>query len=282
MDSAAAASLRSETWARVGFQGEPGAYSEEAALAILPEAVTVGFPTFTRVFDTLASREIDAAVLPVENSLGGIVQEVNDLLWERTGLRISGEVIHPVRHCLLGRGEPVVRALSHPQALLQCRRFLEARQIQAVSFHDTAGAARAVAEGMVVGSAAIASAAAARRYGLKILAEGIQDDDSNQTRFVIVDRGPAARPGPAGLNKASLAFIGAHKPGSLVSALTCFSERGINLTRLDSRPVPNRPWQYRFYLDFEIADPEAAGEALKALEGQATEVKLLGSYPAAE
>ncbi len=269
------------TWGRVGYQGEPGAYSEEAALAALPDAVTVGYPTFSRVFDAVASREIDAAVLPVENSLGGIVQEVNDLLWERPGLRISRELVHPVRHCLLGRGEPVVRALSHPQALLQCRHFLDARHIQAVTFHDTAGAARAVAEGMVVGSAAIASAAAARRYGLKILAEGIQDDDSNQTRFVIVDRGPAARPGEPGLSKASLAFIGAHKPGSLVAALQCLSERGINLTRLDSRPLPDRPWQYRFYVDFEVDDPAPANAALEALEHEATEVKLFGTYPAA-
>jgi prephenate dehydratase len=269
------------TWGRVGYQGEPGAYSEEAALAALPDAVTVGYPTFSRVFDAVASREIDAAVLPVENSLGGIVQEVNDLLWERPGLRISRELVHPVRHCLLGRGEPVVRALSHPQALLQCRHFLDTRHIQAVTFHDTAGAARAVAEGMVVGSAAIASAAAARRYGLKILAEGIQDDDSNQTRFVIVDRGPAARPGEPGLSKASLAFIGAHKPGSLVAALQCLSERGINLTRLDSRPLPDRPWQYRFYVDFEVDDPAPANAALEALEHEATEVKLFGTYPAA-
>ena len=268
-------------WSRVGYQGEPGAYSEEAAMAVLPAATTVGFATFSRVFDALAEREVDAAVLPVENSLGGIVQEVNDLLWERTGLRISAEIIHPIRHCLLGRGEPVVRALSHPQALLQCRRFLEARKIQAVTFHDTAAAARAVAEGMVVGSAAIASAAAAKRYGLKILAEAIQDDATNQTRFLIVDHGPIARPGGDGLNKASLAFIGAHKPGSLVSALRCFSERGINLTRLDSRPVPNKPFQYRFYVDFEVDDPAAANAALDALEREANEVKLFGTYPAA-
>src|SRR5712691_5222391 len=260
-------------WTRVGFQGEPGAYSEEAALAVLPAATTIGFPTFTRTFDALTSREVDAAVLPVENSLGGIVQEVNDLLWERPDLRISAEVVHPIRHCLLGRGEPVVRALSHPQALLQCRKFLDARKIQAVTFHDTAAAARAVAEGMVVGSAAIASAAAAKRYGLKILAEGIQDDATNQTRFVIVDHGDSARPGGPGLNKASLAFIGAHKPGSLVAALKCFSERGINLTRLDSRPVPNRPWQYRFYVDFEISDATTADAALEALQKEATEVK---------
>jgi prephenate dehydratase len=268
-------------WTRVGYQGEAGAYSEEAALGVWPAATTLGYPTFSRVFDAVASREVDGAVLPVENSLGGIVQEVNDLLWERSGLRISGEVIHPVRHCLLGRGEPVVRALSHPQALLQCRRFLEARQIQAVTFHDTAGAARAVAEGMVVGSAAIASAAAARRYGLKILAEGIQDDDSNQTRFLIIGRGQPARPGAPGLSKASLAFIGAHKPGSLVTALRCLSERGINLTRLDSRPLPDRPWQYRFYVDFEVGDPVVANEALEALKEETTEVKLFGTYPGA-
>src|ERR1700694_1494086 len=155
--------------ARIGYQGEPGADSEEATLALLPAAVTVGYPTFSRAFDAVADREVDAAVLPVENSLGGIVQEVNDLLWERSGLRISGEVIHPVRHCLLGRGEPVVRALSHPQALLQCRRFLEARKIQAVTFHDTAGAARAVAEGMVVGRGAIGRAAAARPLRVELL-----------------------------------------------------------------------------------------------------------------
>jgi prephenate dehydratase len=273
MDSAAG-------WRRVGYQGEPGAYSEEASMAVLPKATTVGFATFSRVFDALALREVDAAVLPVENSLGGIVQEVNDLLWERDGLRISAEIIHPIRHCLLGRGEPVVRALSHPQALLQCRKFLEARKIQAVTFHDTAAAARAVAEGMVVGSAAIASAAAGRRYGLKVLAEGIQDDASNQTRFVLVDHGPVERPSGDVPRKASLAFIGAHRPGSLVAALRCFSERGINLTRLDSRPVPNRPWQYRFYVDFEVSDAEAANAALDALQKEANEVKLFGTYPA--
>ena len=263
-----------------GYQGEPGAYSEEAVLAVWPEARPIGFPTFARVFDALAAREIDAAALPVENSLGGIVQEVNDLLWERPGLRISGEHVHPVRHCLLGHGEPPVRAISHPQALLQCRRWLEEHRIQAVTFHDTAGAARAVGEGRVRGTVAIASAAAARRYGLRVLAEDIQDDDSNQTRFLLVDRGTPARPGAAPGTKMSLALIGAHRPGSLVAALQCFSTRGINLSRLDSRPLPDRPWEYRFYLDADVTDGEAAAGALAALESEAAEVRLFGTYPA--
>ena len=106
------------SWTRVGYQGEPGAYSEEAAIAVLPKATTVGFPTFTRAFDALASREVDAAVLQVENSLGGIVQEVNDLLWETPGLSLTREYVHPIRHCLLGRaGSEVNRAISQPEAL---------------------------------------------------------------------------------------------------------------------------------------------------------------------
>lgn len=268
---------------RVGFQGEPGAYSEEASLALFPDAETLGYETFARVFDALASRAVDVAVLPVENSLGGIVQEVNDLLWERSGVRVSGEHVHPVRHCLLGRGEPIVRALSHPQALAQCRLWLEARGIAAVTFPDTAGAARAVSEGMVAGTGAIASAAAARRYGLKVIAEGIQDDDSNQTRFLVVDRGMPARPGEEpSFRRASMALVTAHKPGGLVAALRCFAERGVNLTRLDSRPMRDRPWQYRFYVDIEISDPGVAEEALVALEAEASEVKLFGSWARGE
>src|SRR5256886_13327367 len=108
------------SWTRVGYQGEPGAYSEEAAIAVLPKATTVGFPTFTRAFDALASREVDAAVLPVENSLGGIVQEANALLWERSGVRVTGQDVHPAPHCPPGPGRPVVPAPSHPHALLQC------------------------------------------------------------------------------------------------------------------------------------------------------------------
>jgi prephenate dehydratase len=278
-----AAGPTGDTVSTVGYQGEPGAYSEEAALALFPSARCYGTRTFAQTFEALGAGAVDAAVLPVENSLAGIVQEVNDLLWLLPGLRVRGEHVQPVVHCLLGHpGEPIRAAMSHPQALAQCRTWLETHGIVAVPVHDTAGAARQLAESPEPGLAAIASAAAARRYGLRVLAEGIQDDSSNRTRFLVVDRSAPDRPRwsrPG--EKTSLAFIGAHRPGSLVAALQCFSTRGVNLTRLDSRPLPDRPFEYRFYLDFEIDDPGAAEAALNELEQTAHEVRLFGTYPAA-
>jgi prephenate dehydratase len=223
-------------------------------------------------------------VLPVENTLGGIVQEVNDGLWAAApSLRVTREHVLPVIHCLIGRRDaPITRAISHPQALAQCRGWLHAHGIAEVAGDDTAGAARWLAENPTPGTAAIASAAAARRYGLEVLAEGIQDDLSNRTRFLVVERGSPKRPAqaPAG-SRCSLAFITAHRPGSLVTALQALSSRGVNLTRLDSRPVVGKPFEYRFYLDFEVADSAAGEEALRALEGTAAEVRLFGTYPAA-
>jgi len=268
--------------ASVAYQGEAGAYPDEAAQVVRPGARTLGFESFALTFRSLLDRKVDAAVLPVENSLAGIVQEVNDLLWDNRLLTVVGEYVHPVRHCLLGHGEPVRRAISHPQALAQCRRWLAANKIEAVPFMDTAGAARQVAESQLKGLGAIASRSAAKRYGLEIIAEGIQDDPSNRTRFLVIERGIPTRPEAAAANtKASLAFIAAHQPGSLVAALQAFSRRGVNLTRLDSRPMRDRPFEYLFYVDFEIGDPEAAGEALAELEAQANEVRFFGAYPAA-
>jgi prephenate dehydratase len=268
--------------ASVAYQGEAGAYSDEAAQQVRPGARTIGHETFAQTFQSLLDRKVDAAVLPVENSLAGIVQEVNDLLWEHRLLTVVGEYVHPVRHCLLGHGEPVKRAISHPQALAQCRRWLAENKIEAVPFMDTAGAARQVAESHLKGLGAIASKSAAKRYGLQIIAEGIQDDPSNRPRFLVIERGIPTRPESAAANsKASLAFIAAHRPGSLVAALQAFSQRGVNLTRLDSRPVRDRPFEYLFYVDFEIGEPEAAGEALAELEAQAHEVRFFGAYPAA-
>ncbi len=231
--------------------------------------------------DALLSGDVEVDVLPVENTLGGIVQEVNDLLWERGGLRVVGEHVLAIRHYLLGRQGPVRKALSHPQALAQVSRYLESRGIEPVPFYDTAGAARHVAEHGEPGVAAVASAQAADRYGLEVLANGIQDDDSNQTRFLVAERGAPQRPGEAARgDKSSLAFVTAHAPGSLIAALACFSSRRVNLTRLESRPIPHLPFQYRFFLDFQVDDPAAAEAALCELELAALEVRLFGTYPA--
>lgn len=268
----------------VGYQGEPGAYSQEAAEALFPGAATQGFRAFQLVFDALAAGTLERAVLPVENTLGGIVQEVNDCLWETGGMRVVREHVHPVRHCLLGRaGETVVRAVSHPQALAQTRGWLHAHGIQAVAGEDTAGSARLLAEHPAPGTAAIASRAAGRRYGLDVLAADIQDDDSNRTRFLVVEPGTPARPDAGGRGwRASLAFVTGHVPGSLVAALQALSAEGVNLTRLDSRPFVGRPFEYRFYLDYDMPSAGAGEAALRALERAAHTVRLFGTYPAAE
>jgi prephenate dehydratase len=268
---------------KVAYQGEPGAYSDEAVSVLFEGAEAIGFPTFRTTFDALTMGAVDVAVLPVENSSAGVVQEVSDLLWELPGLRVVREHVHPVRHCLLGWPGPVERALSHPQALAQCDAYLHSRQIRSVAYHDTAGAARAVAEQRQPGTAAIASKAAAARYGLYVLAESIQDDSENRTRFVVVERGQPARPGAAEAGyKCSLAFVAAHRPGSLAQALDCFARRDINLTRLDSRPMKGRPFEYRFYLDFAVNGNAAAAEAaLNDLEEASAEIRLFGAYPAA-
>jgi len=220
-------------------------------------------------------------VLPVENTLGGIVQEVNDLLWEMRGVRITAEHAHPIRHCLIGsEGDTVRRALSHPQALAQTRLWLEAHAIEPVPFHDTAGAVRHLALEPTPGLGAIAAARAAHIYGLAVLADGIQDDDSNQTRFLLLEPGIPARPaevgGPA---KLSLCFIAAHAPGSLVAALQCFAQRGVNLSRLESRPIAERPFEYRFFLDAQVDDSGLCEAALVDLESCAREVRVFGTYP---
>jgi len=269
---------------RIAYQGEPGAYSDEAVAALFPGADAVGYATFRLTFEALAIGAVDSAVLPVENTSAGIVQEVSDLLWELPDLRVVREHVLPVKHCLLGWPGPVERALSHPQALAQCSRYLHSRQIKPVAFHDTAGAARAVGEQRQPGTAAIASKAAAARYGLYVLAESIQDDSENQTRFVVVEKGTPTRPRDgASASKCSLAFVAAHRPGSLAHALDCFARRNVNLTRLDSRPILGHPFEYRFYLDFSIngeASPQSAEAALNDLEEAAAEIKLFGTYPA--
>lgn len=237
-------------------------------------------PTFAAVF--AAIDRVQAAVLPVENSLGGVVQEVSDLLWAHREATVVAEHVTPIRHLLLAPAEgPVHRALSHPQALAQCAGWLAARGITPVPAHDTAGAARQVAEDRRPGEAAIAGEGAAARYGLRVLARDIADQPSNRTRFLVVVRGTPDLTTPADGSKLSLGFVTPHRPGALHAVLEVLAARGLNLTRLDSRPVPELPFNYRFYADVELSQGLAGAAVLEALADRASELRAFGVYPAA-
>lgn len=277
-------SARKETRMKiVAFQGEHGAYSEQAARQHFgSEIVTLPCASFEAIFAALESGEADFGVLPVENSLAGSINRAYDLLLEHD-LRAWGEILLRVRHNLLAPAGTNLAELhtvrSHPQALAQCEHWLNQRGLKAVTWYDTAGSAKELAANPEPGVAAIASALAAETYGLEVLASGIEDLAWNYTRFFVIGRGD---PPVTGKAKTSLVFAVTHEPGSLVACLGEFSSRGINLTKIESRPRRNRPWHYVFYLDFEghWQDP-ACQQALVSLLARAAFVKLLGSYPAA-
>lgn len=268
----------------VAFQGEHGAFSEQAARQHFGTAiVTLPCRSFEAIFAALEAGEADYGMLPVENSVAGSINRAYDLLLEHD-LRVWGEVLLRVRHNLLappGVTLDQIRVVrSHPQALAQCERWLNQRGLQAVPWYDTAGSAKQLAENPEPGVAVIASELAAQTYGLEVLARGIEDLTWNYTRFFVIGRG---EPPVAGKTKTSLVFAVSHEPGSLYACLGEFATRGINLTKLESRPRRNRPWHYVFYLDFEghWQDPTCQ-QALVGLLARAAFVKLLGSYPAAE
>ncbi len=263
----------------VGYQGEPGANSDEAARRLFPGARTIGLPTFAAVFAALVQSECQFAVLPVENSRAGVVQEVSDQLWDHPGVAVIGEQAAPIHHHLLAPDRrPVERALSHPQALAQCARWLSAHEVAAVPYPDTAGAARHVAETRLAGEGAIASLTAARLYGLEVVAEDIADEPSNQTRFVVVTDRATVVDTISGRAKLSLGLVAPHRPGGLVRVLTVFADLNLNLTRLDARPIPDLPFHYRFYLDAELEQPEQGEELLRGLAHVSQELRLFGIY----
>ncbi len=268
----------------VAFQGEHGAYSEQAIRQHFGDTVsTLPCRSFEGIFAAVESGEADYGAVPVENSLAGSINRAFDLLLERD-LRVWGEIFLRVRHNLMAPPgaslDDVKTVRSHPQALAQCERWLTQRGLEAVTWYDTAGSAKELAESPEPGVAAIASALAAETYGLDVLAAGVEDMPFNFTRFFLIGRGD---PPVTGKAKTSLVFAVSHEPGSLHTCLGEFASRGINLTKLESRPRRNRPWHYVFYLDFEghWQDP-AAQQALVGLLSRAAFVKLLGSYPAAE
>ena len=277
---------------RVAFQGERGAFSEIAARKLLGASVDV-LPsrTFDDVFAAVQSRTATCALVPIENSLAGSVHRNYELLGDGA-LEIVGEVLLRIRHNLIARPgtrlADVRRVLSHPVALAQCQRYLAAHpQIEAVATYDTAGSVKTVMEDERSDEAAIAGAPAAELYGAEILATNIEDHAENYTRFLLLTRRGDApemkkligRPA----QKTTVLFRTPNKPGALFRALAAFALRDINLTKLESRPIEGRPWEYAFYADIggDAAEPNVAN-ALNHLREMCETVVLLGSYAAAE
>jgi prephenate dehydratase len=270
---------------RVAFQGEPGAYSEQALVEAVPGALSVPAPQLRDVFEIVARGEADLAVVPCENSQAGSINETYDLLLEYADtLRIRGEHELRVRHCLLAPPgtplEAVRRAYSHPQALAQTAGWLRSRSIQPVAYHDTAGAARWVAaDAGGPGAAAVASARAAEVYGLRVLAEGIEDNPTNRTRFLVIGPEPVP-PASASEGKTSLVFSTENRPGALYRALGCLAAEQVNLLKLESRPSRGEGWEYVFYVDCSgWATDHRLAAALEAVRHETAWVRVLGSYP---
>jgi prephenate dehydratase len=271
---------------RVAFQGERGAFSEEAAIKLLGDEVSlVPLPTFEAAFNAIAQHKADYILAPIENSLAGPVQRSLDLLVE-SDLTIVGEVIIRVQHNLIGPPgstfDDVTVVESHPVALAQCQQFFSSRpSLKRIGTDDTAGSVREIVQAEDRKRAAIASKRAAQIYGGQILRENLEDDPENYTRFVLL--APARESVPEITDKISLVFRLAHVPGALFYALEPFARRKINLMKVESRPVRGLPWQYRFYLDLQAsANDLEVQAALGELEKLAVDVRILGSYLSAK
>jgi chorismate mutase/prephenate dehydratase len=267
----------------VAFQGETGAYSEEAAFqyfghSIIPKP----FETFDAVFDVVENDEAPFGVVPIENSLEGSISRVYDLLLN-SNLKVSGELDLRIMHCLITNQsvtlDTIKRVYSHPQVLGQCQVFLRKLGYEGISTYDTAGSVKMIKEKNIVDGAAVASARAAEVYNMKIIAREIEDNPNNFTRFFIISRKDSP---PTGADKTSIVFSVKHRPGALVNAMKEFADAKINLTKIESRPTRQKAWEYNFFLDFEghHQDP-IVKETLNKLEDQSLFVKILGSYPRA-
>lgn len=265
---------------KVSFQGEAGAYSEQAVFGYFGSVETVPCETFDAAFELVVSGESDSALIPIENSLAGSIHQNYDLLL-RHDLHIVGEYLLRVRHCLIAlpgvKKEDVRKAISHPQALGQCAGYLRSHGIKAEQVYDTAGSVKMLKESGARDVAAIASRRAAELYGMQILEEGIEDNEENFTRFLAVGREPGL---PASEAKTSIVFTLNNQPGALFKALSVFALRDIDLTKIESRPLQGKPWEYLFYVDFigSVQD-EVSKRALDHLGEYAVTLRVLGSYP---
>ncbi len=268
------------TGMKIAIQGEPGSFSHEATLAMLSDAVIVPCSISADVFNALANESVDGAVIPIENSLAGSVLEHFDLLLQHD-VKVIRESQLRIRHNLIGISstlDDIDRVFSHPVALAQCRNFLARHpKMESFAFYDTAGSVKQLVELRDRHAAAIASEAAARYYGAQILEAGIEDNPENFTRFFLVRRTRDAR-FDLDAKKTSLAFSVENRPGSLVAALNQLAAIGTNLTKIESRPVHGKPWEYVFYVDCQLQSSQDGFHAIEALKPHCAMVKELGRY----
>ncbi|HTJ30168.1 MAG TPA: prephenate dehydratase [Acidobacteriaceae bacterium] len=270
---------------KIAIQGELGSFSHEAATKFAhnagEQAQIVPYALSAEVFAALRREEVDAAAIPIENSLAGSVSEHFDLMLTHD-VAIEREELLRIRHNLIAISGTQIgeidRVFSHPVALAQCRRFLaDHPRMEAFAFYDTAGSVKQLVELRDRHAAAIASAEAARHYGAEILAANIEDNPENYTRFFYLRRASQAVSHPAP-NKLSIAFSVDNRPGTLVAALSALAGEGTNLTKIESRPVHGRPWEYVFYVDCQLRAPEDAEHTLATLQSHCSMVKELGRY----
>lgn len=264
---------------RIAFQGEPGAYSEQAVFNYFGDVETRPCESFDVVFDSVVSGASEFGLIPIENSLAGSIHQNYDLLL-RHDLHIIGEYPLRVQHCLIAlpgvKKEEIKKAISHPQALGQCAAYLRNLGIKAEPVYDTAGSVKILKESGAKDTAAIASRRAAEIYGMQILEEGIEDNPENYTRFLAISKEAVQ---PEGESKTSIVFTLKNQPGALFKALSVFALRDIDLTKIESRPLQGKPWEYLFYIDFIGAThEETVQRALDHLGEYALMLRVLGSY----
>lgn len=269
------------------FQGERGAFSEQAARQLLGnDSDVLPCRTFDDVFDAVASHQASCAVVPIENSLAGSVLRNYELLAER-GLSIGGETYVRIELCLIGIPgaclDDVRTVSSHPVALAQCQRYLAQRSFEAAAAYDTAGSVKSIMERGVKSDAAIAGATASELYGAEILASGIEDHHQNYTRFLLLEPAGSAQRHSEGAMKTTLLFRTLNRPGALFRALAAFALRDIDMSKIESRPIEGSPWEYSFYVDVAGSTSDAVlCRAIAHLEEMCETVRVLGSYPAAD
>jgi len=267
---------------RVSFQGERGAYSEAASVSFFGNEVNaIPCSTFADALKNTENDTSDYSVLPVENSLEGSVGESIDLLLS-TNLNVVGEIYHRIHHCLIGTGPlaEITVVYSHPQALGQCRQFIQENELEIMPTTDTAGSVQMIRDLHHDSSACIASKEAAKIYDVPVIQEGIEDNANNYTRFLIFSKEKSDK---TDNSKTSIIFSVKHESGALYQIINEFYQQKINLTKIESRPNKNTAWEYNFYVDFEgHQDDSAIKDVLQKLRDNTTFLKILGSYPIAK